>query len=284
MNVTNSEHIIIQKLTGKNSLEDSSAEGLKNIIHKYPYFGIAHFLLAKKSALNNSDDFKKNMQRSALYFPNSLWMHFTLLPHEYNYAVNVSSEAGNIHEAKINSVTTDEQEAAKNNGTNLLLEQDAEEEFINEAAMPGEKIASLLKEQRAAFEKPVEDEAAVSIENMPYYKVDYFASQGIKLDAEKTSDDNLTVKLHKFTDWLKQMKRMSPHPTDLGTDKAMENLVQNIAENSNETNEVITETMAEVLVKQDKLDKAIELYNKLSFLNPSKSVYFAGKIQELKSL
>jgi len=42
--------------------------------------------------------------------------------------------------------------------------------------------------------------------------------------------------------------------------------------------------MAEVLVKQGKSEKAIEMYQKLSLLNPSKSAYFAAKIERIKSI
>jgi hypothetical protein len=46
----------------------------------------------------------------------------------------------------------------------------------------------------------------------------------------------------------------------------------------------LTETMAEVLAKQGQIDKAIQLYIKLSFSNPEKTAYFADKIQQLKGI
>ena len=42
--------------------------------------------------------------------------------------------------------------------------------------------------------------------------------------------------------------------------------------------------MADVFIKQGKVNKAIQLYIKLSFLDPSKSTYFANKIQQLKGI
>ena len=39
--------------------------------------------------------------------------------------------------------------------------------------------------------------------------------------------------------------------------------------------------MAEVLLQQSKNHKAIEVYQKLSLLNPSKSAYFAAKIDDI---
>ena len=40
--------------------------------------------------------------------------------------------------------------------------------------------------------------------------------------------------------------------------------------------------MAEVWEKQGNPEKAIDIYNKLSLLEPSKSTYFAAKIEEIK--
>ena len=57
--------------------------------------------------------------------------------------------------------------------------------------------------------------------------------------------------------------------------------IQNIAEHSNESGEVFTEAMAEVFAKQGLKYKAMEVYRKLSLLNPDKSHYFATKIQDL---
>ncbi|MBA2562807.1 MAG: hypothetical protein H0V14_07815 [Chitinophagaceae bacterium] len=65
-------------------------------------------------------------------------------------------------------------------------------------------------------------------------------------------------------------------------DEYTDTKIQNIAETSNTNTEVVTEAMAEVLIKQNKLEKAIEMYVKLSLNNPSKSAYFAAKIQSLK--
>jgi hypothetical protein len=43
-----------------------------------------------------------------------------------------------------------------------------------------------------------------------------------------------------------------------------------------------TETLAELYVKQERLEKAIKIYEQLSLKNPEKSIYFAGIIDTLK--
>ena len=82
--------------------------------------------------------------------------------------------------------------------------------------------------------------------------------------------------------WLRQMKRINPQPLDLGTEAEDESHIVHIAASSNQSRDVVTESMAEVLMKQDKPGKAIEIYEKLSLLYPHKNAYFAAKIEQLK--
>lgn len=119
----------------------------------------------------------------------------------------------------------------------------------------------------------------------PYYTIDYFASQGIKLDLDQNPKDQLGQNLKKFTDWLKHMKKLGPEDaTEVIARTHTEADIQKFAETSNTVREVVTEAMAAVLEKQGKNEKAIELYKKLSFLNPHKSAYFADKIKNLKGI
>jgi hypothetical protein len=159
-------------------------------------------------------------------------------------------------------------------------------EYNEEAAtnLSNSKISNLLSSQLADFKKPVKEEEKLEIAKEPMHTVDYFASQGIKIDLTKIPQDKLTTQLRRFTDWLKYMKSDNPNPIDLGTNQDLEDAVGIIAQTSNEQREIVTESMAEVLQKQGQLDKAIQLYIKLSFLNPEKSAYFAAKIQHLKGI
>jgi hypothetical protein len=153
----------------------------------------------------------------------------------------------------------------------------------NESIIPS-SLSNQLADFKKNFNKPVQQDMKLDFEMEPYYTIDYFASQGIKADLTQLPYDKLTRQLLTFTDWLKKMKAISPDPQDLGTDPELENAVQGIAQTSNEAKEIATETMAEVFVKQGKIDKAVQLYIKLSFLDPGKSSYFAAKIQQLKGI
>ena len=80
------------------------------------------------------------------------------------------------------------------------------------------------------------------------------------------------------------MKTDNPTAVNLDTRHDLEEAVVLIAKTSNEQKEIVTETMAEIFQKQGQVDKAIQLYIKLSFINPEKSAYFAAKIQHLKGI
>ena len=88
----------------------------------------------------------------------------------------------------------------------------------------------------------------------------------------------------KFTDWLKKMKNAKPENVVVEEDPELDKVISNIATASNQSKEIVTETMAEVFAKQGKIEKAIQLYIKLSFLIPDKTTYFAAKIKELKGI
>ena len=79
------------------------------------------------------------------------------------------------------------------------------------------------------------------------------------------------------------MKRLPQAATEGTMDDATQRSIQHIAEHSFEEKDIVTETMAEVWIKQGNKEKAIDTLNKLSLLNPSKSHYFAAKIEQLKA-
>ena len=117
----------------------------------------------------------------------------------------------------------------------------------------------------------------------PYHTIDYFASQGINVDLDKNPQDQLSKNLKKFTHWLRHMKKLGPEDSIPASDGSeTETEIQKIADSSNSIKEIVTEAMAQVLEKQGKKEKAIELYNKLSFLYPHKIPYFADQIKKLK--
>lgn len=308
---------IVQQLFGKASLAGVDTTTIEQLVSRYPYFGPAQFLLTKKLKDANSYKSEEQLQKTALYFSNPYWLNYLLnedLIAEEEQAIiaengmeapaeitkdGAESIIEHLTEETIAAETEmEEQQAAEediiitenqtiNGPTEPLITEDfieEEEEYISPAQEDESdpqrlKLSSIIEQHLADFKKPVQAGEELPIKANPYHTVDYFASQGIKADGQ----DKLTTRVRKFTDWLKQMKAPNAQPTDLGTDVETEQMIETIAQTSNETKDIVTEAMAEVLIKQGKTEKALQLFKKLSFLNPAKSTYFAAKIDELNS-
>jgi len=282
---------IINELAVSLSLHDKTKDELKAITQRYPYFALSQFLLSNKMKNEQDEHGEKQMQKTAVYFSNPLWFQYLTTENEPSTEYSSNERLSLVQQPdedflEPNAVAEDDNLAKeiKNPVAEYLNEsaQNSEVETDEMTEDEHEKLSKLIEQHLAEFKKPVEDNGEVPIETKLYHTIDYFASQGIKLELGKISRDLFGMKVKKFTDWLKQIKQANQNPTDLGTDSETEHLIEKIAQTSNETKDIVTETMAEVLLKQGKTEKAIQLYNKLSFLNPSKSTYFAAKINELK--
>lgn len=162
-----------------------------------------------------------------------------------------------------------------------MPETEKEPDIAAELRQPGVVRQSEKSEIDVAKEDTGSSLPLVPIE--PYYTVDYFASQGIKLNVEE-GKDKLSQKLRSFTEWLKTMKRIHPEKLEQEMDSRSSTVIQHIAEHSNEVEDVVTEAMAEVYARQGLRNKAAEVYQKLSLLNPDKRAYFAARIFKLNEI
>ena len=159
--------------------------------------------------------------------------------------------------------------------------QNEEEDII--ASPLDLKVTNLISEQLAQFKEPIEkQELAFEAEMTTPLQTDYFAAQGIQLDLSKVPQDKITQQLRSFTAWLKVLKQKDGLPIIEEMAEENEKEIAAIAEKANTTADVITEAMAEIWLKQGNKRKAIDVYSKLSFIFPEKSVYFASRIEQLK--
>ncbi len=303
---------LAKKLFNKDSFRELSAVELDELIAKYPYSALLHFLYTRKLKDKNAFGYPDAAARSALYFNNPHWLNHQINDHDENglsrisavpiptalvtsgtgIAVssekNVSSEAASDFHHNQENIISPETVAAELSDPLVVPFNEPESEPQNAVQIHEPQSEEAAHSEMTTvetvplfeIEKPVE-EPPVPIE--PLYSIDYFASQGIRLSTEEETRDKLGKSLKSFTEWLKSMKRIHPEKRAEGMDASTEKHIQSVAEHSNEETEVNTETMAEVLTKQGRQDKAIELYEKLSLLIPAKSAYFAAKIRELKA-
>ena len=306
-------HLLAQSILGKSSLEDCTLQETRDLAQRYPYFAPAQFLYLQKLRSENSEEYVKQLQKAVLYYHNPLAFEYFISSDRFHTEVelekqdavaeNVQSEfqtvknenAGDLQpemvEINDQPKTTDSTpiektipvaieapEISVSDEKELVIEQLTDEE----TSITGEKIVASPEPETSNLKLETQNnqpETALAFE--PYHTVDYFASQGIKLSQEEVSKDKFGKQLKSFTEWLKTMKRLPAnqlHQMDTSTEKKVEHLAEDSVHNA----DVVTEAMAEVWLKQGNREKAIETYNKLSLLNPSKRAYFAALIENLK--
>lgn len=363
---------IVQHIFHQPSLQSVTVDELERMTQRHPAFAAAHFLLLRKMQDSQHNRFEQQLQKTALYFNNPLWLQYLLSPDQVqepaildhhpfiepasNKAVESTpespvNEAEDEHsaapvsaEVSLQTTTAAEtnageeapiaHEAADNHIATATIEEQtvsavaettpepepvhdrdvtefqsaisiAEEVFAakTEAAPVTETAADSDQGDPDATEPALTDqpqELPVSDKPLlktilevpaakddllfePYHTVDYFASQGISLSKAEAAEpkDNFGKQLRSFTEWLKTMKRLPQASIDKMLTEKEDSRVTADAVHSLESKEVITEAMAEVFEKQGLGEKAAEVYRKLSLQNPSKSAYFAAKIEAL---
>ncbi len=234
----------------KKPLDDCREDELLNFTKRYPYFGAGHFLYLKKLD-PSSDSYKEQYQKAVLFCHDPALFDQFIHPEAYHsefvVAVPQNKAKANIAEPATHSKSLTESKSTITSTTSTTPLTTTTESVIT-------------------FE--------------PFHTVDYFASQGIKLSLEDVSKDKFGKQLKSFTEWLKTMKKVPATQINQIQGQA-EKQVQNMAAHSVQSSDIVTEAMAEVWLHQGNKAKAIEIYRKLSLLNPSKSSYFAAKIEHL---
>ncbi len=287
-------HTIIDKDTDAASLKHR----LTDLIEDYPWFGAPHYFLLQQMDKNEAG-YQKLAAKTALHFSQPYLLKYRL-NNFYQDDKDDIIESTTIKEITPSSEIHHEDLGSEETQPIVELTQDVIEEkiIIEEITVPVEIAATseqeiiepavsastndIIHEETLATEEKVEPVAQK--EEMifePLFASDYFASQGIKLSEQETPTDKLGKQVKSFTDWLKTMKKLPG--SQASQVMHVDNKVEQLAEKSNTEAEVITESMADVFLQQGRKARAEEIYHKLSLLNPSKSAYFAAKIEHLKS-
>jgi len=298
----------------KRKISDSDNKAFfTQIAEAHPYFSVAQFYLLLQTD-KESSNYSKQAAKTSLLFNNPFWLQFqlgdTLLDNTNEDIaslpnITISEKIELVNAIPIEQkndfpeiIQVEKQEAEitpeielKNIDQNLeIINTPEPTSHFNEGITPLENDIEQeddsLSDQRISpfnfkFNLNTSEVTEDKITFEPLHTSDYFASLGIKLSGKILHSDKLGKQMKSFTEWLKEMKKLQPDQLPLQSEQA-DLTIQKLAEASNLGGEVETEAMAEVLIQQGKKQKALNVYKKLSLLDPSKSAYFAAKIDQLK--
>jgi hypothetical protein len=261
---------------------------------EFPWYNIIHWLRA-----NDHPEDEALLQKAGLYAPDILRLHVWL--HTQNEQAEHAALENQKHfnSAEVSQIGPPDDNASSN--LSEIANEFATNTISNNDLGPASKNAVMgnLEGTEATGIKELESENAglklpglttlqlpgqdalseITIE--PYHAVDYFASQGIKVDKTLPGKEEtqLDKQVKSFTDWLKTMKKLKYQPATQYVDP----LVETQAKKSLDKKEIVTEAMAEVWAKQGKFEEASQVYARLMLLHPEKTPYFAARLQELNT-
>ena len=267
---------LIGYLNRPETLDDEALDALKQLTERHPFFAIGHSLLAIAYQNCQHEDHERQLRKAASIVPNRDKLRiFSLVakrrlkkeqpqPEPQQPQPEESVPQDNIFTAvePIDPATEAQEESVIREKVFIIPEIDlsgSEEKLTADMALLDEKRKSLdeLKAIIAARLKEIEAEKQNKAKN--------------DTSAKKPTRKELIDKFINENPSISRPKVEFFNPIS-------------VAQNSiTDQEDIVSETLAKIYAKQGHIEKAISVYEKLSLINPEKSIYFAAQIEELKS-
>jgi hypothetical protein len=302
----------IQALGDFNHLSDLSIEEIESMVKVYPFAQIAHLLLAKKSQILAHPEFNRRLLFASAHHADRAWLYERMNQSELEIKSlkkdkKESNKAKSKKTAKIVSpVSTLEEKPikSKKQKPKKVSKKSAEKKVKKTKSIiktSSTKNISGVKAKKKQLTKPeaqriekeiliskVSDKPAVSekkpLDNLKASLARKKKSKLKKPESSTQSKEQVSQEsesISEFTSWLLSLDKKYAESID---NSMAENEIADVNnfETTQNKKEIISEPLADLLAEQGHIEKAINMYEKLSLLNPSKSVYFARKIENLK--
>ena len=258
---------MLNYLNKPETLQGDALPAMEELVRRYPYFGMARCLLAVGYQNQGDERYERQLQSAACAIPNRGRLRLLVLLAKQRAAQPEEAEPDDDSFFKfVDSVKLkpgEEMEGVIPEKTFIIPEIDlsgSEEELSAELALLEERRKTLdeLKAIIAAKLKSIEEEKKKQEEEVE------------ATPKKKLSRKELIDKFIAENPSISRPKAEFYNPIAMAQNSIVDN------------SEIVSETLAKIYRKQGYLDKAIEIYEKLSLLFPEKSSYFAAQIEEIK--
>jgi tetratricopeptide (TPR) repeat protein len=239
----------LHTITHPNGIGAQDLEALEEVVENFPYCQLAHILIAKASHDQASMLAPQKLRKAAAYAINRDVLKKLVL--SSGQAVPQPSIAASAHTTELPST----------------------EPVSVEVPHAVQADESTLDELPVIFDLPHshEDKLLSELEN---------TATPVEIseeDRQKALERQRQLEL--IENFIKTAPRISQPRADDSTfpDKDLSE------KSSAPNNKLISESLAKIMLKQGKIEKAVEIYQELICKYPEKKAYFAGKIEELNS-
>ena len=254
------------------------ADAVRKMIRQYPYFPVARYMAA---GMQHRDEAYGSAMMNDMHLYRGSWLPFCRM---------------------MDAVT-------KSTAVELPVSKEQQPGAVTEANPESSRsmkdsIAESIEHAQTA------SDAGPQPLIQPHFTEDYFRHEGIavsnnlKEKTPKNEDPKSLMVMMSFAEWLLHYKNTSKRQQEEETEKRAlktmwqrEKLAAALEEEAEEIPQGVfdmavnsiaredglaSESLAEILMKQEKWEKAIEMYRKLGLRNPQKSAYFAQQISTIE--
>lgn len=238
-------------------------------------------LRADESAAVPAEDAKKKTSRLAGIKPKKV-AEAAVIQNVVAQKTEKTEAANKVEGVKVEELKTQEvktEEIKVEEAADKIIAEDADVlELINELPEenPIKKEEKVIKEEaKEEVEKITEDPGDLMVMMSFTDWLHHFKAKSENEAEEKKGKDAIR------SAWQKEkLAEAMDDEEDVVPDKIFEKAMKSVSFGDG----LVTEPLAELYVQQGKTEKAIELYKKLSLLNPEKRTYFASRIKDLHLL
>lgn len=279
---------LLNLMSYPNDISEQELEELKSVLDQYPYFQLGHSLVAKAKHDKQTSDARQALAQASVYAPNR-----RMLRSLFYDDLHIDLSVQNLHtqEDKPNTTTEMHSEATKEetqtphaesgqleetSSESIVTKPSAEDsstttdDFVQSDEVYNELEENLrqLRESKNQYDEDNEVSKLVDKEEMAASTPDDSEDQG--------SFDEQDELINRFID-SSDAGEIKIKPSDGETSE------EDLSEASTHVKEdPTTENLAEIYVRQGKVAKAIEIYDKLILKYPEKKAYFAKIKEKLK--
>ena len=272
-------------------ISSEAVEQMEEVLNRYPYFQLVHTLIAKAKHDQQAPDAYAALGRAAIYAPDRRLLRrvfydelTVVLPDSGTEARPQDLAAATVADSdepltanSIETTTAEEgTDPSKDKALTPVAEESRSDQTFEEEESDSlrEELAKTLEDLRAsrghvAEPRPVvEEEPDAEDISVPRTDVP-------RTDVPGTPRTRQQEIIDRFVAANPQITRE--------TSATNENAPDLSAPSSAFQDDLVTENLAEIMLRQGKTDKAVNLYEKLMLKYPEKKAYFAQKIEQLKN-
>ncbi|ODS81565.1 MAG: hypothetical protein ABS46_11170 [Cytophagaceae bacterium SCN 52-12] len=229
-------------------LEKSDIARLERITEEYPYFQLAHMLLAKAVSVGQPESLTRYLPKAAIYALNRKALQ-ALVENEMEWSVELLDRLTRTRPGTADA---------------------ADEKAVSPAPPEDQPEAGRQNDRQLSYDPTALAEFALS------YQLSEQLKDGQGKNAGAPSRTPIQELIDKFIKTEPVMGALTP---ESGQNDQVEDLS---SRNQMALEDFATESFAEILVRQGKTERAIGIYEKLILKIPEKKDYFAEKINRLK--